>query len=287
MGFHRKRKFFVRPIIFGFVTLHQKFLKKMALFVQKRWEIVFLCRHKPGPKLGFKAAAKYVGCSAKTAHRWVLRYESTGDVCDEEGRGRKRKTNTKEDNSIVQIAAKKRKVSSTQIAQQMIGTGTNISSTTVRRRLNEAGYEYLDLMGKPLLTDASRENRLKWGEKNLNRDWSSVIFTDEATIDIFRNPNNVWKKKGERVQYPKVKHPLKVHVWGCICGGGFGNIYCFTENMNSELLCKIYQKSFIPSAKMLFGAEDQTWVIQEDNDPKHKSKKATNFRAKYNIKKIP
>ena len=80
----------------------------MSLSVQKRWEIVFLCRHKLGPKLGFKSAAKYVGCSPETARRWVLRYETTGDICDEEGRARKRKTNTDGDKAILRIAVKKK-----------------------------------------------------------------------------------------------------------------------------------------------------------------------------------
>ena len=256
----------------------------MSLSVQKRWEIVFLCRHKLGPKLGFKSTAKYVGCSPKTARRWVLRYETTGDICDEEGRGRKRKTNTDEDKVIVQIAAKKGKVSSKQIAQ--VYEHTDISSRTVRRRLNEAGYGYLHPIGKPLLTEVSRENRSRWGKENLNRDWNTVIFTDETTVEMFRNPNKVWRKKGEKVRYPKVQHPLKVHVWGCMSSAGFGRVYCFTENLYSERLCKIYQKSLLLSAKMLFGAENQTWVLQEDDDPKQKSKKATNFRVKYNIEKI-
>ena len=74
----------------------------MALTTKQRWEIVFFCIHKLGPKLSLAAAAKHVGCSKSTAYHWVETFKTTGDVVDELGRGRKRKTPEKEGEPIVQ-----------------------------------------------------------------------------------------------------------------------------------------------------------------------------------------
>ena len=63
----------------------------MALSIQKHWEIIFLHTHKLGPKLSLHAIAKELHCSQDTVQTWINRYQDTGDVQDEQGRGRKRK----------------------------------------------------------------------------------------------------------------------------------------------------------------------------------------------------
>eukprot|EP00727_Mastigamoeba_balamuthi_P004543 m51a1_g14087 hypothetical protein (1760) ;mRNA; f:18686-31090 len=50
-----------------------------------------------------------------------------------------------------------------------------------------------------------------------------------------------------------LKHPGKVHVWGCFSAEGFGRLYTFTCNLNSKKLCHIYNKALLPSAKKMFG----------------------------------
>ena len=78
---------------------------------------------------------------------------------------------------------------------------------------------------------------------------------------------------------PTVKHSAKVHVYGCFSEKGFGKIYCFTNNLNAELLCTIYKTTLVPSAITFFGKGNHKWLLQEDNDPKHKSIKAQGWKA--------
>ena len=66
----------------------------------------------------------------------------------------------------------------------------------------------------------------------------------------------------------------------------FGNIYCFTENLNSELLCNIYKKTLLPSTRNFFGEDNNSWILQEDNDPKHTSGKAQKWKDNNNINRI-
>lgn len=258
----------------------------MALSIEKRWELVFLCRHKLGPQFGYDKAAKYIGCSSTTAKRWVTRYEETGDVLDEPGRGRTRVTTSQEDTKIESVVSKKRTISSREIASELENKGISISERTVRRRLNEMGFKYQNPIVKPLLKETARLSRLKWANENYKVDFSNIIFSDETTVELYRNIKKVWRRKGEQIIYRKVKHPIKVHAWGCFSSQGFGKLYCFANNLNGDLLCKIYEKALLPSASNMFGTENNEWLLQEDNDPKHKSKKAQQFRNENGVKKI-
>ena len=88
------------------------------------------------------------------------------------------------------------------------------------------------------------------------------------------------------IKVPTVKHSLKVHVYGCFSENGFGKIYCFTENLNTDLLCNIYKRTLLPSARKLFGKDDHSWILQEDNDPKHTSQKAETWRYDHQVTRM-
>jgi transposase len=83
-----------------------------------------------------------------------------------------------------------------------------------------------------------------------------------------------------------VKHPLKVHVWGCFSAQGFGSIIFFTQNLNGKYMCIIYRKGLLPSATRLFPDSDN-WILQEYNDPKHRSKIAMKWKQDNNVRKLP
>ena len=258
----------------------------MEFSIQKRWEIIFLHLHKLGPRLSIRAIAKELQCSRDTVQTQIHRYQETGNIQDEEGRGRKRKTSEREDLDIISIVEKSRDSTLVEISTAMNQQGVDISYSTVRRRLNEEGLYKLQPLKKPLLSDNHRENRLKQAKANRKTDWSKVIFTDETTFSQFSKPKKIWRQKNEKIKVPTVKHPVKVHVYGCFSKEGFGNIYCFTENLNGELLCTIYENTLLSSARKFFGEDNHSWKLQEDNDPKHRSGKAQKWKKKNYIKRI-
>jgi len=110
-----------------------------------------------------------------------------------------------------------------------------------------------------------------------------VIFTDETTIQLFQNTNRVWKKKGERIIASTVKHPQKVHVWGCFSSKGFGKLVIFTGILDSFKMCKIYKKGLLPTAYKWFGND---WTLCEDNDPKHTSGYSKQWKIDQNVQRM-
>src|SRR5579871_4238375 len=258
----------------------------MEFSIKKHWEIIFLYFHRLEPKLSIRVITKELQYSRNTVKTWIHRYQKIRDIQDEERRGRKRKTLEREDLDIITIAKKNRTKTLAEIYISIDKQGITISKAIVKKRLNEQSLYKLQLLKKLLLSDTHRDNRLGWAKKNKKTDWSKIIFTDETTISQFSKSKKVWRYKGEKVKVLIVKHSAKVYVYRCCSEKGFGNIYCFTENLNSKLLYTIYKKTLLPSARNFFREDDNNWKLQEDNDPKHISGKAQNWKNENDIKRI-
>jgi len=259
----------------------------MELSLEKRYEIVFLRQHPAGPKWSFGKIAKRVRCSKSTAAYWVERYRENRDLSTTERSGRPRVTTAKQDERIVTLAEKENNIMATEIKKNMEERGVEISISTVRRRLREAGGKFTNEISKPLLTEEHRKKRLQWAKKHKNFDWSQVIFTDESTFQLFTSKKKVWQFVGRRKVFRSVKHPPKVHVWGCFSASGFGKLVCFERNLDANFMCSIYEKGLLASIPGLFGEGKSDWMLQEDNDPKHRSKIARKWKEENGVKVLP
>lgn len=255
----------------------------MSLSTGKKWEIVFLSQHKLGPHLTSKQISKVIRCSEKTVKFWLKRFEATGDVEELKRSGRPRKTTSKEDKLIINLLKKNRESTRAGIQAKLKKKGINLSEETIRRRVTESGYSFKNPLVKPLLTENHKKKRLIWAQEHLNQDWNKVLFTDECTIKLFQGVRKVWRQRGEYVIRRNVKHPPKLNIWGCMSSSGFGKIKIFTNNLNAPFMCRIYKENLIPSSKKLF---KEDWILQEDNDPKHKSKLATKWREDHQVKRM-
>ena len=60
-------------------------------------------------------------------------------------------------------------------------------------------------------------------------------------------------------------------------------MYLFTCNLNAEKMLEIYKKALLPSAERWFINKNEDWILQEDNDPKHRSKLCTEWKQQSGI----
>ncbi|EFN84740.1 Transposable element Tcb2 transposase, partial [Harpegnathos saltator] len=49
------------------------------------------------------------------------------------------------------------------------------------------------------------------------------------------------------------------------------------------LMLKIYEKCLLPTAERCFIKKNEDWILQEDNDPKHRSKLCTEWKEQSGI----
>ena len=163
------------------------------------------------------------------------------------------------------------------IYQRLKRKGITCHINTFRSRVKQVGIQQMASLQKTMLNEDQRLKRKKWTEEHMDFDWDKVIFTDDSSFFIYTKVPRVWRRRGEKKIIRTFKYPSKVHIWGCLSMKGFGNFYVFKKNLNADLMCKIYEKKLYPTAKKWFGEDTNDWYLQEDNDPKHTSKKCNSW----------
>ena len=116
-----------------------------------------------------------------------------------------------------------------------------------------------------LLPDEHKLLHLKFAKKYLRGDVSPIIFTDEASFTIQSPVIGQRYEKGHRQDVGKLPHSKKIHVWWSIYLRYNITPYLFTENINAELYQEILSQR-LPSANK------NDWILQQDNDPKHRAR---------------
>ena len=150
--------------------------------------------------------------------------------------------------------------------------------------MKEYGAKCSLLISKPLLTERHRQKCLDWAHAAGDMDWNRIIFSDESTIRLNQLKRCVWNLPGKRKVFRAVKYPIKVNIWGCFSCNDFGRICCFRENLKADLLCRIYKRYLLSTARDHFGRNSTNWALQEDNDPKYTPQLAKQWRSKYEVK---
>lgn len=254
----------------------------MSLSLHKRYEIIFLAKNQYGPQFGASKIAKIVKCNRKTVNHWLNRWNETKDLFDRPRSGAPRKTTVEQDQMMVDAALDEMSATSKTIHDELADDEVTVSQTTIQRRLKDAGLKYSKPLSKPLLSEWHRQQRLAWAKSMKNYDWSKVMASDETQISLHATHKFTWQRPGERKVVRTVKYPLKVNVWGCLSEKGFGRVFCFKENLNSEFLChNVYRKALLPSARQNFGQSQ--WFLLEDNDPKHRSNYSRTWKSDHEI----
>jgi hypothetical protein len=80
----------------------------------------------------------------------------------------------------------------------------------------ECGLKSFKVQRKLDLLFIHKLARLNWANANLYRDWSCVIFSDEASIWINEVYGRMWLKTGDQAHSPAPQHARKIHMWAAI-----------------------------------------------------------------------
>lgn len=108
--------------------------------------------------------------------------------------------------------------------------------------------------------------------------WARSLITWAWSIDF---PINRFLQRND-------KHTVKVHIriWGCFSKHGFGILHLFINNLNAKKMLKIYKKALLFSVERWFGRTNQNWILQEDNEPKHRSGLCTQWKEESDINQL-
>ena len=231
----------------------------------------------------YKEVQKIMGCSAKmicNALKWKAKPES---------RGRKRKTTIRMDRTIARMAKTRPMISSREIRDEL---RLPVSTVTIRRRLCEANLSARSPRKVPLLKKRHVMKRIQFAKDHIDwpkEKWRNILWTDESKIVLFgskgrrqfvrRPPNTEFKPQ---YTLKTVKHGgASIMTWGCFSYRGVGPIYRIPGIMDQFAYIKILEEVMLPYAEEEMPLK---WVFQQDNDPKHTSKRAASWFQTNKIK---
>jgi transposase len=160
-----------------------------------------------------------------------------------------------------------------------------VSAQTVRNVLKQNGFSSVIKKKCPLLKKRHWADRLKFAKYHENwtvEDWKRVLWLDETKINRIGSDGRVytWKERGsplsDCITSPTVKHGGRNNliVWGCMGWNGVGKLIEVQGAMDSQQYYDILDDGVVESFEKLQIPEEER-VFQQDNDPKHTSKKAS------------
>jgi transposase len=230
--------------------------------------------------------SKQYRITKSTLNKWINKYQKEGEISTNLTHGRKSKFTQTMKNKINSILNIPQPMTSKMIQLKMGKSGQEISNKSLRNYLSLVGAKYKTVQKTSILTNHHIKKRLQFATEMKDKNYNNIIFSDECTFQTHSTIKKAWTPKNQQKKIMTPTHPSKVYVWGCFSSFGFGSLFIFETNLNSQLLIQIYKKHLLKSSQEWFGSNLNTWWLLEDNDPKHTSKIATKFREENNIQKL-
>ncbi|KAG1038407.1 hypothetical protein G6F43_012693 [Rhizopus delemar] len=149
---------------------------------------------------------------------------------------------------------------------------------------------------KPLLTKEHMKRRLAWARKYLNwsvDQWRQVVFSDEVKINIWGSDGvkYYWVRPGDVLRPYHLDFTVKhggghLFMWGCITANGVGyGCQVYDGTMNSEVYQQILGTTYMETLGY-YGLDKSQVYLQQDNDPKHKSKSTIKWLIENDVQYI-
>jgi hypothetical protein len=146
---------------------------------------------------------------------------------------------------------------------------------------------------KPLLSVKHRKHRPNFALKYQHwtvEDWTRVIWSDETKINRIGSNRRkyVWKVAEKPLQNKKVQGTVKFEkgslmVWECMGWNGVRILAEVKGRMNAEQYVSILEDNLLPTMENS-GIPKESIIFQQDNDPKHTSKRAQKWLESQGIK---
>ncbi|KAM7298449.1 hypothetical protein ISCGN_019044 [Ixodes scapularis] len=227
-----------------------------------------------------------------TVSRVLQAYYREGRIADLPRGGRERATSTEEDKLIVAACVVDPFLSAREIRDEL--ELENVSVSTIRRRLHEAGIHSRIAAQKTLLDDRHRKQRMEFAsvvESWCPQKWRSVVFTDEASICTrWDQQQRVWRPHACRYEDGYIWDVRSsgrtcVHVWGAISHDGLGPLHRISGRMTAETYSDIVEQVMLPY--VLDGPfTDGVFLLQQDGAPIHTARSVTNLLDSLGIMRL-
>jgi transposase len=232
------------------------------------------------------------GFERRFISRWIDKFESGDTIEDGKRTGRPRKRTNKVEQIIERKMRGKRRCSSRVIARDLKRQKiANISHMTVQRAAHDRGLRPFRRRVTSRLIPKHKKNRLRFATATRNKDWSTVVFTDEHRFKQFKGSNpmhdSVWAKSPSEVPGKEVERwGFTVDVWAGISSRGKTGLFIYEGTLNAQAYQNLLQQELIPIAREWFGDEKVDWELQQDKATCHTAKSTMRFLEEKSIEVV-
>lgn len=237
--------------------------------------------------------ARKVGASRTTVER--IRRNIKVDI-PRGKRGRPKKLSVNDKRKLVRMVTSGVVDTAVQLKKELQETtNTVVSTQTIRRALKNAGLVAATKIKKPRLSAKHIRQRLRFAELYKDwtvDDWKRVVWSDETKINRLGSDGRdwVWKRRGIAIAKQHVKGTVKygggsTMIWGCMMAQGIGYACHIDGKMNAEGYTNILNENLMNSL-LHYGLNADDIIFQQDNDPKHTSRRAIEWLRNHNIRTL-
>jgi hypothetical protein len=240
----------------------------------------------------------------RTVRRWVLACSNADTAVRASSRGRKRKLCDEAVSAARQMLLDGKYAGVKHVAEALHAQGLapKVHRSTLSRNVRAHGMQ----MGKPIhavwgeperqLSQATKAKRMQFAKANKRTNWDKVMFTDRKKF-LWKYPGAqkkacYWVEKGKKPTMPKVNNPMAVNVYAGITKWGITKLHFVAgtskmhtahttvkgqraRNITKSGYKEVLEDTLLPEGSKLFHSLGlSSWVMQQDNDPCHKSANA-------------
>lgn len=165
--------------------------------------------------------SRHFGRPKKSISLVLKRYHERGSIQIAQRSGRPRKLQAHDRRMLKYEVQKNRRVHLAELASSL---SVSVCQTTIRKELHGLGLRSRIAVKKPYLNDKHKQQRLRFAKAHQNwtiREWSSIIWSDEASFEIGKNSRQIRVWRGSRERYdsqclvPTFKSGrVSIMVWG-------------------------------------------------------------------------
>ena len=165
-------------------------------YTKQRILTLFFLRHR-APTITRCLEREGIVVSRRGVAKFLKRYLATGTILRLPGSGRKTKITDDVKRVVEEQMRRDDETTATQLHVLLTSLGYNMSLRTILRCRTLLGWTFRGSAYCQLIREKNKLKRLEWAQKNLNEDFSDVVFTDECSVQQESHRRYCCRKRGE------------------------------------------------------------------------------------------
>ncbi|KAK3536316.1 hypothetical protein QTP86_002942 [Hemibagrus guttatus] len=195
---------------------------------------------------------------------------------------------------LVQEVTKDLTTTSKELQASLASVKVSVHDSTIRKRLGKKWFAWQSSKMKTAAEQKQHKGSFSVLPENIlmiPKTFGKILCGLMTKILLFGRSVSryVWSKSNTAFQKKNIIPTVKygggsVMVWGCFAASGPGRLAVINGTMNSAVYQKILKENVRPSVCDL--KLKRTWVLQQDNDPKHTGKSTSEWLKKNKMKTL-